>query len=103
MSRLESTILPSPLNSLTILTSGNTFIVNELAEDIGGPGTKCLEFNVSQFLDADDLHRALHHVRDASVRGKIPFVFWDEFDTKGLKWLKDFLAPMRDGVFQWKG
>jgi hypothetical protein len=51
----------------------------------------------------DDLHAALHHVRDAAVKGQMPFVFFDEFDTRDLEWLKHFLAPMRDGVFQSKG
>lgn len=83
--------------------SGKTFIVKEMAADIGGPGTKCIEFNVSQFTSVDDLHRALHHVRDAAVKGQMPFVFFDEFDTGGFHWLKHFLAPMREGVFQWKG
>ena len=35
--------------------------------------------------------------------GKIPLVFFDEFDSafKGkLGWLKYFLAPMQDGVFR---
>jgi hypothetical protein len=30
-------------------------------------------------------------------------VFFDEFDTKDLDWLKHFLVPMREGIFQWKG
>jgi hypothetical protein len=38
-------------------------------------------------------------VREATVKGKIPLVFWDEFDSEHLKWLKDFLAPMQDGRF----
>lgn len=49
------------------------------------------------------MHNALHHVRDAAVKGQMPFVFFDEFDADKLEWLKHFLAPMRDGVFQWKG
>jgi RyR domain/ATPase family associated with various cellular activities (AAA) len=83
--------------------SGKTFIVKEMATEIGGPDTKCIEFNVSQFTSVDDLHRALHHVRDAAVKGQMPFVFFDEFDTNKLEWLKHFLVPMREGVFQWKG
>jgi hypothetical protein len=38
------------------------------------------------------------------LRGKIPLVFWDEFDTtiedRPLGWLRYFLAPMQDGEFQ---
>jgi hypothetical protein len=83
--------------------SGKTFMVQEMAADLGGPDAKWLEFNVSQFTNADDLSNALHHVRDAAVKGQMPFVFFDEFDTRELEWLKHFLSPMRDGVFQWKG
>ncbi len=47
---------------------------------------------------------ALHQVRDIGLSGKIPLVFWDEFDTtlngKPLGWLRYFLAPMQDGKFQ---
>jgi hypothetical protein len=38
------------------------------------------------------------------LKGKLPLVFWDEFDAKfgsdELGWLKHFLAPMQDGEFQ---
>jgi hypothetical protein len=38
------------------------------------------------------------------LAGKIPLVFWDEFDTalggRALGWLRYFLAPMQDGCFQ---
>ncbi len=51
----------------------------------------------------DDLIGALHQVRDEALRGKIPLVFWDEFDTSlagtPLGWLRYFLAPMQDGSF----
>jgi hypothetical protein len=39
-------------------------------------------------------------VRDASVRGQVPLVFWDEFDTNSIEWIRHFLAPMQDAVFQ---
>jgi hypothetical protein len=63
-----------------------------------------LEFNLSQLGSPDDLIDALHQVRDASLGGKIPLVFWDEFDTsldgQKLGWLRYFLAPMQDGAFR---
>src|SRR5262249_20903085 len=46
---------------------------------------------------------AFHAVRDAVVRGRVPLVFFDEFDAsahgQNLGWLKYFLAPMQDGKF----
>ncbi len=63
-----------------------------------------ITFNLSQFDSADDLISALHQVRDIGLSGKIPLVFWDEFDTSlgetPLGWLRYFLAPMQDGKFQ---
>ncbi|MFG3050057.1 hypothetical protein ACGFZP_03750 [Kitasatospora sp. NPDC048239] len=63
-----------------------------------------LEFNLSQFNKPDDLIDALHQVRDRFLSGEIPLVFWDEFDTsfqgERLSWLRYFLAPMNDGLFQ---
>jgi hypothetical protein len=47
---------------------------------------------------------AFHQVRDIGLSGKIPLVFWDEFDTTfgdhEFGWLRYFLAPMQDGAFQ---
>ena len=43
-------------------------------------------------------------MRDLGLSGKLPLVFWDEFDTalegQPLGWLRYFLAPMQDGAFQ---
>jgi hypothetical protein len=62
------------------------------------------EFNLSQFSATGDLISALHQVRDIGLSGKIPLIFWDEFDTTfngiPLGWLRYFLAPMQDGRFQ---
>lgn len=83
--------------------SGKSFAIKELARTIFGEDKKPLQFNLSQFTTVDELHRAFHQVRDASVKGYIPLVFWDEFDS-GLEleewvWLKHFLAPMQDSEF----
>lgn len=83
--------------------SGKSFAIKELAEELFGKGQKSLEFNLSQFNSLDELHQAFHLVRDASIKGNIPFVFWDEFDSKRLDWLKDFLAPMQDAEFREDG
>jgi DNA polymerase III delta prime subunit len=83
--------------------SGKSFAIKELAAEMFGSSAANLEFNLSQFQNEDELHTAFHRVRDASVRGQIPLVFWDEFDTDGLKWLKYFLAPMQDAKFMVKG
>lgn len=85
--------------------SGKSFGVTEVAKSVatGELSDEPLEFNLSQFTSIDELIAAFHIVRDIALAGKIPIVFFDEFDCefKGNKlgWLKYFLAPMQDGRF----
>ncbi|KAF7878963.1 hypothetical protein EAF04_000166 [Stromatinia cepivora] len=86
--------------------SGKSFgvrqVVQTVAKDFRQPIEE-LEVNLSQFLEYSDLVAIFHTIRDITLRGKIPIVLFDEFDTsfKGntLGWLKYFLAPMQDGNF----
>ena len=84
--------------------SGKSFGITEIAESLSPDLIKKMEFNLSQLSDVEALHDALHQVRDVGLSGKIPLVFWDEFDTamenQPLGWLRHFLAPMQDGAFQ---
>ncbi|MBN2575033.1 MAG: AAA family ATPase [Deltaproteobacteria bacterium] len=84
--------------------AGKSFGVNEVATSVGGKDVQKIEFNVSQFSAPEDLVRALHKVRDVVLLGKLPLVFFDEFDSsfggEPLGWLKYFLAPMQDGRFK---
>src|SRR5271170_5342821 len=83
--------------------SGKSFAVKQLAAQLFADRLSSYEFNLSQFESTEDLHQAFHQLRDGSVHGQIPFVFWDEFDSLNLKWLKEFLAPMQDAIFTSKG
>ncbi len=85
--------------------SGKSFGIIEVANSLLPDEIEVLDqFNLSQFRRSDDLLDALHQVRDAGLSGKIPLVFWDEFDSElegtELGWLRHFLAPMQDGRFQ---
>jgi hypothetical protein len=84
--------------------SGKSFAIKQLSRSLDLPDQKIEEvtFNLSQFNEENpaDLYQAFHVVRDISLSGKIPLVFWDEFDSKNLAWLRYFLAPMQDGEFQ---
>lgn len=84
--------------------SGKSFGVEQVAKSVCPGEIQSLTFNLSQFADPAALHGALHQVRDVGLNGKIPLVFWDEFDTsldnQPLGWLRYFLAPMQDGSFQ---
>lgn len=83
---------------------GKSFGVGEVARNLDKEGRIAkLDFNVSQWNSPDGLVNALHRVRDYALLGKVPLVFFDEFDSQfgsqKLGWLKYFLAPMQDGVF----
>ncbi len=84
--------------------SGKSFAVKQIAASIRPDEIIPLEFNLSQISSIDGLYDAFHQVRDAALSGKIPLVFWDEFDStfqnQSLGWLRYFLAPMQDGAFQ---
>ena len=84
--------------------SGKSFGVTEMAKSLLPGQIEPITFNLSQFDHPQDLLSAFHQVRDIGLSGKIPLVFWDEFDTTlaetPLGWLRYFLAPMQDGKFQ---
>jgi hypothetical protein len=84
--------------------SGKSFGITQVANSLAPGKIEKLEFNLSQMNSPAELPDALHQVRDAVLEGKIPLVFWDEFDTslgdKPLGWLRYFLAPMQDGAFR---
>jgi hypothetical protein len=84
--------------------SGKSFAVKSVAKSVMGKKAEILEYNISQFESPLDIIRAFHEVRDHSLKGSIPLVFFDEFDSsykkEPLGWLKYFLAPMQDGEFK---
>jgi hypothetical protein len=98
---------PRPLNIAVFGPpgAGKSFGVRAVAKSaLDKERIEDLQFNLSQMRDATDLADAFHQVRDAGLRGKLPFVLWDEFDCnpggRPYGWLRMFLAPMQDGSFQ---
>lgn len=83
--------------------SGKSFGIKKVAKSIDSKKVCEIDFNVSQFTSVEDLTNAFHRIRDISLKGKVPLVFFDEFDCtfekRPLGWLRYFLAPMQDGVF----
>ena len=83
--------------------SGKSYGITQVAQSVLAENIEVKVFNLSQFQGPGELAGAFHQVRDISLRGKMPLVFWDEFDTAlggPLGWLQYFLAPMQDGTFQ---
>jgi hypothetical protein len=84
--------------------SGKSFGVTQIAKNVLPGRVEKLEFNVSQFTGLADLGAAFQKVRDVVLEGKLPLVFFDEFDSDRdglpLGWLKSFLMPMQDGKFK---
>ncbi|WP_378954797.1 RyR domain-containing protein [Pelosinus sp. sgz500959] len=102
---ISTTNAPRPLCIAVFGTpgSGKSFGVTEIAASIAPTLIKKLNFNLSQLRTPLDLINAFHKVRDFCLEGKLPLVFFDEFDSafeEKLGWLKYFLAPMQDGVFR---
>lgn len=87
--------------------SGKSFAVRQLARMLLPERIRVLEFNLAELRNENDLPGALHRVRDVSLWGDLPLVFWDEFDAPcqgvPLGWLAHFLAPMEDGHFHERG
>ncbi len=84
--------------------SGKSFGITQVAQSLAEGQVEVLEFNLSQFSGPEEIIDALHRVRDVVLSGKIPLVFWDEFDSRlkdqDLGWLRFFLSPMQDGSFR---
>lgn len=87
--------------------SGKSFGIEEIAKNIKGAQITFVPLNLTQFEGPQDLTGAFHTARDESLRGKLPLLFFDEFDCSYNKeawgWLKFFLAPMQDGEFKDNG
>ena len=83
--------------------SGKSFGITQLASALMPGEIEVVEFNLSQFGSTEELLSALQRVRDIGLSGKMPLVFWDEFDSAQggdeCGWLRHFLAPMQDGKF----
>jgi len=80
--------------------AGKSFGIKQILKTLGDTFQK-LEFNVSQFRSENDVTAVFQQVRSEVLRGKLPIVFFDEFDSardnNNLGWLKSFLMPMQDG------
>lgn len=99
----KSSVRPLSIAVFGTPGSGKSFGVTEVASSIAPGLIERLNINLSQLQSPLDLINAFHKVRDISLEGKIPLVFFDEFDTAfegKLGWLKYFLAPMQDGEFR---
>jgi hypothetical protein len=84
--------------------AGKSFAVKQVAASIRAGTIAPITFNLSQFDGPEALIGCFHQVRDLALTGRIPLVFWDEFDAslagEELGWLRHFLVPMQDGEFQ---
>lgn len=82
--------------------TGKSFGIKQIIKSLPFD-TQIKEINLSQIQYLDDLVNTFEEIQDISVTGKVPIVFFDEFDSEfnGKSWgfVKYFLAPMQDGCF----
>ncbi len=86
--------------------SGKSFAVKEVARVIGRRFDTSpfdfFEFNLTQFDGPEEINSAIDAIRASVAKGKVPIVFWDEFDCRydGFEfgYLRYFLPSMQDGV-----
>ncbi|OCL10168.1 hypothetical protein AOQ84DRAFT_353668 [Glonium stellatum] len=87
--------------------SGKAFAAVQVAKSAAeGRPVGRLEYNVSQFATLDDLAAAFQQIRDHTLAGSLPLVFFDTFDAAfgiNLGWLRHFLVPMQSGRFSQRG
>jgi len=83
--------------------SGKSFGINGLVSKLGDDKFERILINLAQLESSQDLSKDYQKIRNISLKGKIPIVFFDEFDCTLHKeqygWLKSFLAPIQDGEF----
>ena len=86
--------------------SGKSFSVKEVARVISSKldinPFDFFEFNMTQFDGPEEINSAIEPIRASVARGKVPIVFWDEFDCRydnhEFGYLRYFLPSMQDGV-----
>ncbi|KAK4144983.1 uncharacterized protein C8A04DRAFT_27231 [Dichotomopilus funicola] len=105
------TTRPAPL-SIAVFGqpgSGKSFgieqVILSVMEESGKMGeVEMLKFDLSQFQRSADFQVAFETIRDCSIRGKRPVVFFDEFDStfnhQPLYWVQHLLEPIEKGT--WK-
>ncbi len=86
--------------------SGKSFAVKEVARVIGrrfeASPFDFFEFNLTQFEGPEEINAAIDAIRASVAKGKVPIVFWDEFDCRygghEFGYLRYFLPSMQDGI-----
>lgn len=86
--------------------SGKSFAVKEVANVIGqhfdANPFDFFEFNLTQFNGPAEIDSAIDAIRASVAKGKVPIVFWDEFDCRydhhEFGYLRYFLPAMQDGI-----
>jgi len=86
--------------------SGKSFSVKEVSRVIAYKFEtnpfEFFEFNMTQFNGPEEINSAIEPIRASVAKGKVPIVFWDEFDCRydnhEFGYLRYFLPSMQDGI-----
>lgn len=61
--------------------AGKSFGIKQVAKAVRREKSEPLTYNVSQFDSPQDLVGAFHEIRDHTLKGTVPLIFFDEFDS----------------------
>ncbi len=83
--------------------SGKTFGVKEIKDSLGDAVTWLL-VDISGSVKEEQILKEWRGIRDENLRGRIPFVLFDEFDSPlhgaPYGWFQHFLRPVNEGLFR---
>lgn len=99
----ENTGFASPLNIGVFSEpgAGKSFAISQILASLNSQiiDTKPISFDLSQFSSETDLIEAFRMIASHSASGKVPTVFWDEYDSnrdgRSFGWLQSLLEPMQ--------